>query len=61
MASKQVPYGDVITDALRDPKSTLTSLRSLQKRGYQTLASQGDLKGALKKLDREIKARSKRK
>jgi len=61
MASKQLVYGDVITDALRDPKSSLAALRSLQKRGTQTLASQGDLKGALKKLDREIKARGKKK
>jgi len=61
MASKQVPYGDVITDALRDPKTTLAALRSLQKNGHQTLQSQGDLKGALKKLDREIKARAKKK
>jgi hypothetical protein len=61
MASKQLLYGDVITDALRDPKSTLSALKSLQKRGYQTMESQGDLKGSLKKLDREIKARAKRK
>jgi hypothetical protein len=61
MASKQVPYGDVITDALRDPKTTLAALRSLQKRGHQTLEAQGDLAGALKKLEREIKARTKKK
>ena len=60
MASMQLLYGDVITDALRDPKSTLASLRALQKRGYQTLKSHGDLKGSLKKLDREIKARGKK-
>ena len=61
MASQQVPYGPVITDALRDPKTTLATLRSLQKRGYQTLKAHGDLKGSLKKLDREIKARGKKK
>jgi len=61
MASLQLLYGDVIIDSLRDPKTTLASLRSLQKRGQQTLKSHGDLKGALKKLDREIKARGKKK
>ena len=61
MASKQIPYGPVITDALSDPKTTLATLRSLQKSGYQTLKAHGDLKGALKKLDREIKARGKKK
>ena len=52
-------YGPVIDDALRDPKTTLAALKSLQKRGYQTLLAHGDLKGALKKLDRAIKARGK--
>ena len=54
-------YGVAIEDALKDPKTTLASLRSLQKRGQQTLKSQGDLKDALKKLDRAIKARGKKK
>ena len=53
------PYGVVITDALKDPKTSLTTLKSLQKKGYGRLQAQGDLKGALKKLDREIKARGK--
>jgi hypothetical protein len=53
------PYGVVITDALRDPKTSLSTLKSLQKKGYAHLQAQGDLKGSLKKLDREIKARGK--
>ena len=53
------PYGVVITDALKDPKTSLTTLKSLQKKGYATLKGQGDLKGSLKKLDSAIKARSK--
>ena len=61
MASNQLLYGDVIIDALRDPKTTLAALRSLQKKGNQTLELHGDLKGALKKLDRAIKARAKTK
>jgi len=61
MASKMQLYGPVIDDALSDPKSKLSALKSLQKTGYKTLEAHGDLKGALKKLDREIKARGKKK
>jgi len=32
----------------------------LQKRGQKSLATLGDLKSSLKRLDREIKARSKK-
>ena len=59
MAAQNQLYGVVIDDALKDPKTTLAALKSLQKRGYQTLEAHGDLKGALKKLDRAIKARGK--
>ncbi|MEJ0075438.1 MAG: hypothetical protein WDO17_08300 [Alphaproteobacteria bacterium] len=59
MASRMQLYGPVIDDALSDPKTKLSTLKSLQKTGYKTLASHGDLKGALKKLDRAIKARAK--
>jgi len=52
-------YGPVVDDALSDPKTKLTTLKSLQKEGYKTLEAHCDLKGALKKLDRAIKARSK--
>jgi len=60
MASNQVEYGVVIDDALSDPKTKLTKLKALQKSGQKTLASVGDLKGALKRLDRAIKARAKK-
>ena len=59
MASQNQLYGPVIDDALSDPKTKLSTLKSLQKTGYKTLDAHGDLKGALKKLDRAIKARSK--
>ena len=36
-----------ISDALNDPKSTLTKLKSLQAKGYEALEAHGDLKGAL--------------
>jgi hypothetical protein len=52
-------YGPIIDDALSDPKSKLSTLKALQKRGYKTLEQHGDLKGALKKLDRAIKAKNK--
>jgi hypothetical protein len=54
-------YGVAIEDALKDPKTNLSALKSLQKRGQAALQAQGDLKGALKKLDREIKARDNKK
>ena len=54
------PYGVVITDALKDPKTNLSTLKSLQKKGYAHLQAQGDLKGSLKKLDSAIKSRGKK-
>jgi hypothetical protein len=60
MASNHVDYGVVIDDALSDPKTKLSTLRMLQKRGQKSLATLGDLKSSLKRLDREIKARSKK-
>ncbi|MEJ0075439.1 MAG: DUF1843 domain-containing protein [Alphaproteobacteria bacterium] len=61
MAAKKQLYAVPIDDALSDPKTKLSTLKSLQKTGYKTLASHGDLKGALKKLDRAIKAHGKKK
>jgi hypothetical protein len=55
MASPIRPYGPAINDALSDPKTKLTTLKALQKRGYETLKAHGDLKGSLKKLDKYIK------
>ena len=61
MASDFQIYGVVIDDALKDPKTTLSTLKALQKKGYKRVEAHADLKGALKKLDRAIKARSKKK
>jgi len=61
MASNSPEYGVIINDALSDPKTKLSTLKALQKSGQKTLANVGDLKGALKRLDRAIKARSKKK
>jgi hypothetical protein len=60
MASNMRPYDAAISDALNDPKTKLSTLKSLQKTGYKTLEAHGDLKGSLKKLDRAIKARAKK-
>jgi len=59
MAAEKQLYAVPICDALEDPKTTLATLKSLQKKGYARLEAHGDLKGSLKKLDRAIKARSK--
>ena len=61
MASNIRPYDAAISDALRDPKSTLAKLKSLRAKGQEALEAHGDLKGALKKLERAIKAREKKK
>ena len=60
MASNIRPYDAAINDALSDPKTKLSTLKSLQKKGYAALEAHGDLKGSLKKLDRAIKARGKK-
>jgi len=51
------PYGTAINDALKNPRTKLESLKTLRDRGAALLKAQGDLKGALRKLDTEIKAR----
>jgi hypothetical protein len=52
-----VAYGGPIIVALKDPKSRLSDLKVLRDHAAAVLAAQGDLKGALKKLDSEIKKR----
>lgn len=54
-----VAYGGPIIVALKDPKTKLSDLKVLRDHAYAVLAAQGDLKGALKKLDAEIKKRGK--
>ena len=52
------PYGVAISDALSDPNSTLEDLTALRDQGRRELEEQGDLPGALEKLEAEIAARS---
>jgi hypothetical protein len=51
------PYGVAISDALKDPKSTLEHMTSLRDTARAMLKEQGDLAGALKKLEAEIAKR----
>ena len=52
------PYGVAISDALQDPNSTLENLTALRDQARRTLEEQGDLPGALEKLEAEIASRS---
>lgn len=52
------PYGVAISDALSDPNSTLEDLIALRDQARRTLEEQGDLPGALEKLEVEISSRS---
>ena len=51
------PYGVAISDALRDPNSTLDDLNALRDRARAELDEIGDLPGALKSLEEEIARR----
>jgi hypothetical protein len=57
MASNVQPYGPPINDALDNPKTTLETLMKLRDRAVAALAAQGDLKQALKRLEKEISRR----
>ena len=52
-----VAYGTAINLALKNAKTRLEDLKVLRDHAVAVLASQGDLKGSLKKLEKEIKAR----
>ncbi len=52
------PYGVAISDALSDPNSTLEDLHSLRDAARRSLEEQGDLPGALERLEAEIASRS---
>lgn len=54
-----VAYGTAINQALKNAKTSLEDLKVLREHAVAILAAQGDLKGALKKLDKEIKSREK--
>ncbi|HEX9966224.1 MAG TPA: DUF1843 domain-containing protein [Allosphingosinicella sp.] len=51
------PYGVAISDALSDPNTTLEDLNALRDQARRTLEEQGDLAGALEKLEAEIASR----
>jgi hypothetical protein len=51
------PYGVAISDALSDPNSTLEDLNALRDRARRELEEQGDLPGALERLEAEIQSR----
>jgi hypothetical protein len=54
LASTVPPYGPPINDALDNPKTTLQTLMKLRDRAVAALAAQGDLKQALKRLEKAI-------
>jgi hypothetical protein len=52
-----VAYGTAINTALGNAKTKLEDLKVLRDHAIAVLQAQGDLKGALGKLEKEIKAR----
>ena len=52
-----VAYGTAINQALASPRTKLEDLKVLRDHAISVLAAQGNLKGALSKLEKEIKAR----
>ena len=51
------PYGTAISDALRDPSTSLDELIAHRDHAREVLAAQGDLRAALERLDSEIQRR----
>ena len=54
-----IAYGVVINTALKNPRTKLEDLKVLRDHAKSLMKAQGDLKGALGKLEKEIKAREK--
>jgi hypothetical protein len=54
-----IAYGVVINTALKNPRTKLEDLKVLRDHALSLMKAQGDLKGALGKLEKEIKAREK--
>ena len=54
-----VAYGGAIITALRNPRTKLEDLKALREHARSLMKAQGDLKGGLAKLEKEIKAREK--
>ncbi|MET0720440.1 MAG: DUF1843 domain-containing protein [Tardiphaga sp.] len=52
-----VAYGTAINQALKNPRTKLEDLKVLRDHAYALLQTQGDLKGALRTLEKEIKSR----
>jgi prephenate dehydratase len=52
-----VAYGTAINHALKNAKTKLEDLKVLREHAQALLQAQGDLKGALAKLEKEIKSR----
>lgn len=50
-------YGTAINQALGNARTKLEDLKALRDHAHAVLAAQGDLKGALRKLEKEIKTR----
>lgn len=51
------PYGVAISDALRDPNTSLDELIAHRDHAREVLSAQGDLRAALERLDAEIQRR----
>jgi len=51
------PYGNAISDALDDPKTSSETLEQLRRQARSLLEEQGDLPGALERLEAEIARR----
>jgi hypothetical protein len=54
-----IAYGVAINTALRNPRTKLEDLKALREHARSLMKAQGDLKGALGKLEKEIKTREK--
>jgi hypothetical protein len=54
-----IAYGVAINTALRNPRTKLEDLKALREHARSLMKAQGDLKGSMAKLEKEIKAREK--
>jgi hypothetical protein len=54
-----IAYGTAINTALKNPKTKLEDLKVLREHAVSLMKAQGDLKGALGKLEKEIATREK--
>jgi hypothetical protein len=54
-----IAYGTAINTALKNPKTKLEDLKVLREHAVSLMKAQGDLKGSLAKLEKEIATREK--